>query len=221
MTAITFPRAIPDELPIAGLSFFPDPLIEVTPLRSGKLISLDLGPTLWRGRWQSTQMDEEAAGIARAWYDTLLSSEAFYGYDKIREYPLAYPSGFGGLVVGTVAFNGTCILSDVATNTIEIDLSDLPVGFVLSHGDYLAFDYGTDSRALHRVVAGGTADGSGDLSIEVRPPIRTGWQATPPAETTVLFYRAAARMIIVPKSYSESTVPPGWVSISFEAVQTL
>lgn len=220
--AITFPRALPTDFPIIGMSFNPDPLIEVTPLRSGKIISVDLGPTIWRARWQLAEMEADQAGQLRAWYDTLLSAEAFYGYDKLREYPLQYTGGFTGLLVGSNPFTGDCELEAVAANSVEITLSALPVGFVLSVGDYLAFDYGSDddSRALHRVVVAGTANASGNADVEVRPAIRTGWQA-PSMNRTVHLYRAAAKMIVVPKSWSEQTVPPGRVSVSFEAVQTL
>lgn len=214
--AITFPRAIPD-LPIAGISFDLEPMIEITPLRSGKQISADLGPTLWRGKWQSSQLGDDEIATVKAWYATLLSAESFYGWDKLREYPRAYADGWGSLTVGGSPFDGTCTLVDVAAGLVEIDLADLPVGFVLSIGDYLAFDYSIDSRALHVVVAGGTADGSGNLTIEVRPPVRVGWEA----DAVVQLHRPAARMIIIPGTWSCPVEAPFFGRASFEAIQTL
>lgn len=327
MTAIAFPRDIPAELKLVGLSFPPSPMIEITPLRSGALIAKDLGPTLWKPSFRSTEMEAADAGVIRAWCASLLSTEPFYGYDKLREYPLAYPlpTGFTGLTVAGDAFSGKCALASVATNKVELGLSALPVGFILSPGDYIAFDYGSSNgRALHMVIVGGTADGSGALSIEVRPPLRvgyeteaatnggfgsdtawtkgTGWSiaagvATAAAASSALsqaqslvsgrfyrvlftvsgfsggtvtpslggtagtargadgtyseiiqaagvtfaltgagfsgsidnvsvlpavhLYRPAAKMFIVPGSYSEQIVPPGNVTISFDAIQTL
>lgn len=217
MAVITFPRNLPDELPIVGMSFPPSPMIEVTALRSGRQISQDLGPTLWRARWQSAKMKPDEAGIVRAFYDTVLSLEEFYGYDKLREYPLAYSTGFTGLLVGGNPFGGTCQLTGVAVNNVEVQLAGLPIGFVLSRGDYLAFDYGTDSRALHRASAAAVADAGGTLTVEVRPHVRVGWTAA----ATVMLHRPAARMKILPDTYSESEEAPYFVTASFEAIQTL
>lgn len=219
--AITFPRATPAALKVVGLTFVPDPMIEVTPLRSGRQVSVDLGPTLWRAQYQSRQMPEDELGELRAWYDTLLSLRSFYGYDVLREYPLAYRnSGFAGLTVDASPFTGAGILLDVEDNNVEIDIGALPVGFTLARGDYLAFDYGTDSRALHRISAAAVADMSGQLTVEVRPFVRPGWSAGSPP-TAIQFYRAAAEMIIVPGSWSDPVDVSRIGGASFEAVQTL
>ena len=216
---ISFPRAIPAELLVAGLSFYPDPMIEVTPLRSGRQVSVDLGPTLWRGKWTSGNLDDDRFAEVRAWYDTLLSAETFFGYDLLREYPRKYPGGFAGLTVGASPFSGQCQLAAVASNNVEVDLAALPIGFVLSVGDYIAFDYGADdgSRALHRVSAGAIADSDGLVTLEVRPHVRVGWQA----DAAVSLIKPSAKMIIVPGSYSETTTDQSFGNISFEAIQTL
>jgi len=216
--AITFPRTLPDiRRAVAGTSLTLDSMSELTPLRSGKKIAADLGPDLWRGQWSPATSDSARFEEFRSWYLTLMSREAFYGYDFLRQYPRAYGAGWGGLTVGGNPFDGTCTLADVAVGSVEIDLSDLPVGFVLSVGDYLAFDYGTDSRALHKVAVGGTADVNGDVTVEVRPSVRIGWAA----DATVYLHRAAAMMLIVPRSWSEQSDPPRRWRGSFQAIQTL
>jgi hypothetical protein len=217
MAIITFPRAVPDSLTVVGMSFPPAPMIEVTPLRSGRRISKELGPTLWRGHWQSSRMRPDKAGQVRAWYDTLLSLEEFYGYDKLREYPLAYSTGWGGLMVGASPFSGSGVLTTVAGNNVEMTIGSLPIGFVLSPGDYLAFDYSTSLRALHRCSAGATASGAGSLTVEVRPHVRPGWAVAAP----VMFYRPAARMIILPGTYQEDIAARIFTTISFDAIQSL
>lgn len=215
--AISFPRAFPGQMLVAGMSFPPAPMIEITPLRSGRQISKDVGPTLWRPKFSSTQLDPARAGEVRAWHDTLLSVEEFYAYDVMRQYPLAYAGGWGSLLVDGSPFNGTGKIADVESNNREIDLEDLPNGFVLSPGDYLSFDYSTDLRALHRVSAAATANGSGEVTVEVRPHIRPGWEDG----AVVSFYRASCRAIILPGTYSEQTEAPDFTTISFEAIQSL
>jgi hypothetical protein len=212
--AITFPRAIPSELSdrLSGLTFTLKPMLEISPLRSGRQIALDIGPNLWLGEWRSEAMDATKMGVARAWFDTLSSIQEFYGYDQYRQYPLAYANtGFLG------GFTGTCTLTSV-TLPYTIVLGSLPAGFILSPGDYLSFDYtsGTTVRALHRVSEGGTASGGGSLTIEVRPAVRSGFAGG----ATVTVFRASARMIVLPESYSEN-INASVGSISFKAIQTL
>ncbi len=214
---ITLPRDI-FAGPISGMSFQLRPTNEVSPLRSGKQISKDLGPALWTGKWTTDALMPDEAGAARSWYDTLLSTGEFYAYDKMREYPLVYAQGWGSLTVGASPFDGTGRLTDVAANNVEMTIDQLPIGFVLSPGDYLAFDYLSGaSRALHRAAAAATADGTGVMTVEVRPHIREGWDDN--AEVTL--YRPSARMIILPGTYSEQIEPPWFTTVSFEAIQTL
>src|SRR4051812_35949872 len=111
-------------------------MIETTQLRSGRRISVDLGPTLWRGRWTSGTLDDARFDNVRSWYSTILSAESFYGYDKAKEYPSAYKSGFAGLTVSGSPFDGTCTLSDVESNNVVIALEDLPSTFAFTTGDY-------------------------------------------------------------------------------------
>lgn len=208
---------LPDEFGVEGMSFVPDPTIEVTPLLGGRVLSADLGPTLWRCRVRSSIFNEQRLGVARAWYDSILSLTPFFAYDKLRQYPLQYRNGWGNLLVGGVPFNGTCQISTISSSKL-VTLKTLPAsGFVLSPGDYLAFDYGANgSRALHRIgVGGSTVDGI--VTVEVRPFVRVGWAVN----ATVYLYRAAAQMIIVPGSYSEEMSPPARGRISFDAVQSL
>ena len=209
-----------DEFPTVGLSFMPETMSEITPLRSGKQIAADLGPTLWRAKYQAINLTEAEAGVARSAYDTLLSLEYFYGYDKVRAYPLAYAiSRFAGLTVGDAPFAGACTLTGFGSDNVTATLADLPAGFVFSRGDYIAFDYGSDSRALHRVSVGGIASGGGTIAIQVRPFVRAGWTAG----ATVSLVRAAAKMIVRPNTWEENMQArkPVFASVSFEAIQTL
>jgi hypothetical protein len=222
---IAFPRTLPDELRIVGMSFVPQPMQVVTPTRGGNQIAMDLGPTLWVGEFRSGVLTEEEFGIVRAWFDTLSSLEEFYGYDKLREYPLNYrETQWSGLFTGSPAvtpFEGSASLVNVVDDGLTVQVGSLPSGFKLRPGDYLAFDYGTISelRALHRVVS--SADAAlGVASVEVRPRVRDGWQPNSPSRT-VMLHRPSARMVVVPNSYSETETPPFFGEISFRAIQTL
>lgn len=223
--AISFPRTRPDSLHVTSMQFLLQPVLEISATRGGKQLGIDLGPSLWYAEWQSAPMEEEDFGEARAFFDTLASSEAFYAYDNLREYPVTYKSsGWSGLTVSAIPFDGTCYMTDVLDNQVEIVLSSLPIGFILKPGDYLAFDYGgaDQYRALHRVSAMGVADGSGNMAVEVRPYIRAGWEGgESPGHRAVTLYRPSAKMVVVPGSYSESLPVNRYGSVSFKAVQTL
>ncbi len=212
---IAFPRAIPAALRIVGMSFRLAPMAELTPLRSGKQVAKDLGPSLWRARWQSTLHAPADGGAVRAWYDTLLSYEQFLGFHNLRQYPLAYANGWGNLQVGGNPFSGAGQLVGVGANNVEVSLDALPAGFVLSPGDFFAFDY-ADTRALHRVSAGAVANGSGQVAVEVRPHVRPGWAAA----AAVAFYRASARMIVLPDTFEDQEEGRN-VRFAFEAIQSL
>lgn len=223
MTAVTFPRTWPDDFRIASSSFTLVPTVEVTPLRSGAQMAADLGPSLWNAEYRSAPLTMDRLGAARAWLDTLSSVQTFYGYDYPRRWPYAYRRNhWTGLLVGGNPFDGTGQLTAVQSNEVEVTIGTLPIGFILTPGDYFAFDYGTSSRALHRIVVGGTANGSGIVNLEVRPEIRTGWQSGSPPSRTVNFYQAAAKMIVLPGSVQESIdIPPSVGRLNFRAVQSI
>ena len=216
MVALTFPRDYPCSMRTTTCSFALMPMVEVAPLRSGVALADELGPSLWQMEVSSGQLNMADMGVVRGFLDTLSSLNPFNAYDPFRAYPYAYRQGHWNALGG---FTGTCMLSTVQSNNVEIGLTLLPVGFIFTAGDYLSFDYGT-SRALHRVSVGGVADGAGAVSLEVRPEIRPGWNASSPLPTVSL-YRAAAKMLVVPGSVSESIELPAYGRVSFRAIQTL
>lgn len=218
MTALTFPRDFPCDMRVVASSFVLAPMVEVTPLRSGLALAAELGPSLWQMQVNSGPLNMADIGVVRGFMDTLSSLNTFNAYDPWRQYPYAYRrshwDGLGG-------FAGLCTLTTVQSNNVEITLAGLPVGFILTVGDYLAFDYGT-SRALHRVSVGDTADGAGVADIEVRPEIRAGWGGTnSPPSASVNLYRASAKMMVIPDSYNENIEIPAYGRVSFRAIQTL
>lgn len=211
---ITFPRDWPAELDLTSMPFELVPMVEVTPLRSGKQIALDLGPSLWSVEASSVPLGEEDFGRVRALFDTLSSLEAINVYDHLREYPLRYA---GGWPAWSPAFDGTCDLVDVSEDTKTVSLDGLPEEFELCPGDYVGWPYDNDSQALHRVSAGGIASG-GLLGVEVRPFIRPVTLSPFPI---VSLYRASCRMIVVPGSLKMPTDGDRLGRATFRLIQTL
>ena len=174
--AITFPRSFPASMRVVGMTFMPQPHMELTPTRGGLEYAAELGDTRWKASFQTPPLTEDQVDDISAWYLTLLSYEPFWGYDLRREYPKAYPNGWGSMVAGSpaVPFTGYASLVAVTEGGKMVELTTLPAGFILSVGDYLAFDFGAvdasgqRKRALHRIVVGATG---ANPTVEVRPPV--------------------------------------------------
>lgn len=227
---IAFPRALPAEL-LARMStclFSFDYMQDIAPTRGGVNIVRDLGPALWHASFQSALLVPNSFKIVEGWLDSLGGSvNTFYGYDLARTYAINYPNGYAALNranSGGSFSAGTVLLAAVAGDNVTATLGSigapattLPAGFVMSVGDYLAFDYNSGiSRALHRVVAGGTADTNGVLAIEVRPQIRAGWSGS-----SVQLATPSGKFLVLPGSVKKSS-QQGWgTTVAFEGVQTL
>ncbi|MBP2160259.1 MULTISPECIES: hypothetical protein [Asticcacaulis] len=70
----------------------------------------------------------------------------------------------------------------MAPSRSELTLKGLPVGYVLSPGDYLGFSYGAEPErhALHDLASGGTANEDGEVTVEVSGFVRLGALANRP-----------------------------------------
>jgi hypothetical protein len=197
---------------------------EVSPTRGGAQNSADLGPALWRLDAQSRRLK---ASEFRLWKARLASLEngakTFKGYDLTACYPLAYPRGTWPT---GLAFDGSGYLAAVNTsNYKELKIGGLPVGYVISEGDFLSFAYGS-FRALHQAMASVTVGGTGISDyVEVRPAIRSGSSLTaalassPPTDVDLI--KPHATMVLIPGSVSAQPSGDGSGSISFSARQTI
>lgn len=147
----------------------------LAPLRSGRLISVDVGEPRWRTRLQTPELTLRDVGVWRAWLDSLRgSARTFVFVDPHRRFPIAHPGGFAGLNRASGgAFDG--IATQVALNPTRdvITLGGLPAGLTLEPGDYVSLVWsGGGKRTLHRVLTSASADsaGSGSWSIEPNVP---------------------------------------------------
>lgn len=175
---------------------------------NGVTYGKSMGSSLWQGRWVTAPLYHDDALD----YEAILRSldgviGTFYGHDLRRPYPRAHADG---------VFADDAEIAALGVDGKSMALDGLSAGFILSRGDYLAFDYGS-ARALHQAMESVVADGTGTTpSFEVRPHIRQG--ATLGAGVTLK--RPSAIFALLPGTL-ETTVSGMTSSVSFEAIQVI
>jgi hypothetical protein len=218
---ITYPLDLLTGFPGTSTRFDPEYMLELDGTRAGKSIAKDLGPELWHATFATRELKPSELRYWKARMQLLEGGkQAFVGYDMTACYPLAYPRGTWP--TGD-AFNGIANLFDVDTDTNKrMRLSALPVGYRVSVGDYVSYDYANGLRALHRAVEEATADGSGITPFfEVRPHIRQGVDLdSDGAEVSLI--KPHCLMVMIPGSLStDSDKRTGRGAVSFSARQKL
>ncbi|NTT86926.1 hypothetical protein [Tabrizicola fusiformis] len=216
MAVLSFPLSIANFfglLPISQISFDTPEQVVVNRTAGGEILDADVGPMLWTGTVALGRLTRSEAASPDVLLDVLRpAGRTFYAYDTRRPGPLLDTSG-------TILGAAVPLIASVPSAR-ELSLSGLPVGYQLSRGDYLAFDYGSPARrALHRLVGSATANGSGVTpAFEITPMLRPG--ATVGA--TVTLVKAACRARLVPgqtsKGQSRSVITEG---ITFQFIQSL
>lgn len=184
----------------------------------GLVISSERGARLWQGSIKMAPLPHVDASEVDALMALVTGSGmAFLMYDSRSEYPRYDPTG--SILGATVP-----ILAGVQVNRVDIGLSGLPVGYQIRPGDTLAFTYGASPvrYAMHRVIVGRTANGSGvtGTGIQVVPPLRTGYTV---GVTQVTLIKSPMVAQVVPGSYVPPEYEKGAVSSpgSFDFMQTL
>lgn len=152
---------------------------------SGRIGGVQAGEPLWQLVWTLGNVGRDRSDAWRAFVSQVRGAmRRFLGHDLARPYPKAYLStGFAGMTrAGGGAFDGTATdwsETITADDDSEITLTGLPAGFVLDLGDYIGFEYeateepfaGLTWHAPVRVVVGGTADGTGEVTVTCEPPV--------------------------------------------------
>jgi hypothetical protein len=200
-------------LVIATVNFRADYGQETSGQAGGQIRVKDLRSPLWMMDADCSTLSMGQLRRVRALIGSLGGSRGtFEAWDPAAQYPEADPKG---AIVGASAV----LINTLGSDGISLSLKALPAGYVLSAGDMLAFDYSTSPtrRALHQVVAGATANGSGITpEFEVHPPIRQGAAANNP----VNLKRPAAVMRLVPGSFPQQ-VARNLGSLSLKAIQVI
>lgn len=172
----------------------------------------DFGSALWIANYSTLPLDIDDALDFEAILNSLdgvLGS--FYAGDLRRPYPRLDPKG------EAIAGSNPQLLR-IGTSGKAIALSGVPVGYTLSRGDYLSFDYGAGpSRAYHQVMeATVVADANGETpNFEIRPHIRPGAMVGAP----VTLAKPTAVMSLLPGSIEQRMIDGINTVISFQAIQ--
>ncbi len=222
--AMTYPLALADFMDLLRVV---DARLELerpqqfNSLRGGELLAAELAPPYWHGQISLAPMPSRDADQVAARLEALgVPGRAFEICHPHRIGPRADPLG--------AALAGHSPVIEVApVQADQITIGGLPSGYVLSPGDFLAFDYdpGTGSRrALHRLVEGGAASGTSAHGgykagpLEVAPYIRPGAAAG----ASITLVRPACLAVLVPNTVS-SGITQGSVTsgVAFEFRQKL
>lgn len=87
----------------------------------------------------------------------------FLAYDIKRPFPAA---DFGGVRLGTASVQ----VKSKGSNNRSIALKGLPVGYVISKGDWLSILYASTRRFLFKALESAVANGSGEtVEFEIQP----------------------------------------------------
>ena len=181
----------------------------------GHILDASLGSRLWTGEISVTAAKHQELAKIEALLELLTEPGAsFLAYDKRCLWPYADPTG-------SILGASTPTLGAVNVNNVDVTIAGLPVGYVLTRGDMFSFSYLSSPlrRALHRIVSGATADGSGNATVQVVPAIRSGYTLA----TAVAFNKPIMKAKIVPGSYKAAYGSPGKLSAgtTFQFTQTL
>ena len=181
----------------------------------GRTYVKDLGDPLWALTAQSRPLSPNELDYWRARLNAMENGLAtFWGYSMSRCYPIKYPRGTWSTGAG---FDGNATLNSVGANNKSVSISGLPVGYVVSAGDYIQIG----DADLHHVVEDATSNGSGITpEFEVRPHIWPGVDANDSPAPIVKVKRPACIMAIVPGSVQSQADPQtGWGAVSFQAME--
>jgi hypothetical protein len=174
----------PVEMPtmyVAQQSFEPQRVNFTAATADGRAGGVQAGFPLWSAVYTLGRMPEENSDEWRAFIsDQRGGIRRFIGRDLARQYPREYPDGFGafGAFTGAASSWSQTVNSDDDAR-LTLHLGSAAAGLILSQGDYVDFRYnatetaisGIAWRGLTRVTLGATADGSGDITVTVDPPV--------------------------------------------------
>lgn len=216
--ALTFPlpaSAFFDKLPISTPAFSLGEAMQTSQTGGGEVINAALGTRLWRGQVTFGNMTYAEMAAVEGLVEALRQpGRSFMAYDS--RYP--WPAGdFGGAIVAGRSVK----IASLPAGARTLTLSGLTSGYVITPGTYLSFVYGAapQRHALHRVIVGGAANGSGITpALEVVPAIRPGAVT----DAAVSLIRPVCKAVILPGSVEQGQSRRGIVEgFTFGFVQTL
>ncbi len=212
--SLTFPLTdLIDRMLVKTCEFDLDFNQDISLAGDGGLWVKDLAPPLWQAKLTSNELVHAKALQCQALYNAMGGSlQTFLAWNPLAPYPQADPSG-------TILGASTVKIHTVDSGMVLLRLKGLPVGYVVTLGDFLCFDYGAGpSRAFHQIAETAVADGTGVTPLfQIAPPLRTGAAA----DQIVTLKKPAALMRMRPKSFKIGNTSRMKSVVSFEAVQVL
>jgi hypothetical protein len=165
--SLIFPLSLASFADLIGVSqvkWNPKDNRELSGMGSGQILGADLAPQLWTGDLTLAEKEHADARKIEAKLNAVIRSMgSFYLYDPRTAYPYADRDGS--------TLGSSTVKVKAKADGKSLSLKGLPAGYVLTEGDYLAFDYNFSTRRWFGEVAEGvTADSSGDTAtFEVSP----------------------------------------------------
>lgn len=187
--------------------------LETSETAGGEILSAALGNRLWTLEVTIATRSYGQGAAVKAMLDTL----RYPGRSLIaRASPLIAPMDDP---TGAKLGNAATVLAGVATNNREITINGLPSGYVLTVGDFVSFQYGTNPvrYALHQIVVGGKASAQGSLKVELSSFVAPGFTTGVPLTLVKPVFKA----VLVPGSVTPGATGSQRVDgIKFSLVQT-
>jgi hypothetical protein len=196
----------------------------ITPIESvgrsvsgnGTVIGLtETADTMFVCQIETAILPDDLRADWRAWRGKLRGGlDLFSAYDLAKATPLAYPSATASTDISG-AWDGTAGVTTLGASG-ALTLDSLPASYVISAGDPIALEEG-GQYAYHIATADATADGSGNVTVNVSPYLFTGIFTT---SATARLWQPKATFVIDPSSWSES-VQVDFTTISFSGMQRI
>lgn len=142
----------------------------LSPEAGGRLGAITAGFPRWLTTLTYNNMDFATAARLRAWLDIQRGAQrTFVAYDVDRQVPFWHQGG-GRPYNATAAEWSQDIDGD---GIARLSLGGLMTGQVVSVGDYVGQVWGASKLALVRACETVVADGSGDATFAIEPPVPT------------------------------------------------
>lgn len=213
MTA-SFPlaqSALADLLRIRSVTWNLQRFVETSGIEEDDL-EAELRSPRWLAEVESVPMTNAEANQLHARFLLLDGGQqAFYLHNPLAPYPQSDPDG-------SIVGSSTVQIHTVGGDNKTLRMKGLPVGYVLTIGDYIAVTYNSGRRGFYIVCETVTADGGGITpSFEVRAYLRPGTAVNDAVDLT----KPAAKVKLVDGTLRVEPISVVHSVIRFTARQTL
>lgn len=204
------PLEMPNPLPVNSKMFDLGFIQDMTPVGAGFIQTIERSGALWVAQYSTPPLTPARDQLFQAFLDGLYGSNgAFIGFDPRRPRPLT--SGLSGSPwAQVVGVQPSCVTASYISGQLHI--TGLANGFVISPGDYCAFQRG-QAWYLHRSKDLVTISGNAVTLNVVPRPVSSA------VAVGVRFNRAGAAMKLIGKVTKNDKVDDVGPTYQFNAVQ--